>query len=250
MLIHTAEPFFFRGGPIGCLLLHGFTGTPKEMRWLGEFLAGRGHTVLGVRLAHHATHPADLNRSRWRDWYGSAVDGWHILRDECDKIYPIGLSMGGITALKLAAEQPVAGVVAMSTPMRDTRSLLKHAAWLWPLVPYVRKRPRVWEDKSIDSQHVAYTVYPVRAAAELRRYIQAVDPMLARVTAPALLVHSRSDRSVPPADLDYIYSRLGSADKEAYWVDRSNHIVVEDSEREIVFDKIAAWIDTRSAHIP
>ncbi len=67
-LIPTAEPFVFPGGPVGCLLVHGFTGTPKEMRWLGEYLAGQGHTVLGVRLAGHATQPEDMIRARWWDW--------------------------------------------------------------------------------------------------------------------------------------------------------------------------------------
>jgi carboxylesterase len=50
MLIKTTEPFFFPGNDTGCLLIHGFTGAPTEMRPLGEFLAGKGYTVLGVRL--------------------------------------------------------------------------------------------------------------------------------------------------------------------------------------------------------
>ncbi|NTV37277.1 MAG: carboxylesterase, partial [Anaerolineaceae bacterium] len=53
----TAEPFLLPGGKVGCLLIHGFTGTPKEMRWWGEDLAGRGYTVLAPRLAGHATTP-------------------------------------------------------------------------------------------------------------------------------------------------------------------------------------------------
>ena len=46
-----AEPFYFSGDRTGCLLIHGFTGTPNEMRWLGTQLSTAGHTVLGVRLA-------------------------------------------------------------------------------------------------------------------------------------------------------------------------------------------------------
>ena len=49
-IIPGAEPFFYRGGPIGALLIHGFTGAPKEMRLLAEALAAEGLTVLGVRL--------------------------------------------------------------------------------------------------------------------------------------------------------------------------------------------------------
>src|SRR5439155_483073 len=37
--------------PLGCLLVHGFTGTPEEMRPLGEALAARGFPVHAVRLA-------------------------------------------------------------------------------------------------------------------------------------------------------------------------------------------------------
>jgi esterase/lipase len=44
------NPFTFEGGPVGCLLVHGFSGSPPEMRPMGEFLAGKGLTVLGVRL--------------------------------------------------------------------------------------------------------------------------------------------------------------------------------------------------------
>ena len=41
-IIPTAEPFFIPAGPTGCLLIHGFTGSPKEMRWMGEYLAREG----------------------------------------------------------------------------------------------------------------------------------------------------------------------------------------------------------------
>jgi len=54
-IISTAEPFFFLGdrSKLACLLIHGFTGAPKEMRWMGEYLNERGHTCLGVRLTGH-----------------------------------------------------------------------------------------------------------------------------------------------------------------------------------------------------
>ena len=58
-IIPTTEPFFFQGDSSkpACLLIHGFTGTPKEMRWMGEYLFRQGYTCLGIRLAGHATRP-------------------------------------------------------------------------------------------------------------------------------------------------------------------------------------------------
>jgi len=54
------NPFFFEGGEVGCLLVHGFSGSPPEMQPMGDYLAGKGLTVLGVRLAGHGTSPEDM----------------------------------------------------------------------------------------------------------------------------------------------------------------------------------------------
>ena len=34
-------PFFLEGGPVGVLLVHGFTGSPPEMRLVGDYLHQR-----------------------------------------------------------------------------------------------------------------------------------------------------------------------------------------------------------------
>jgi len=51
LTIPTAEPFFFPGGKTGCVLVHGFTGSPKEMRLMGDYLNENGFSVIGIRLA-------------------------------------------------------------------------------------------------------------------------------------------------------------------------------------------------------
>jgi carboxylesterase len=48
-IVPNSEPFFFPGGPTGCLLMHGFTAMPEEMLPLGEFLDSWGYSVLGMR---------------------------------------------------------------------------------------------------------------------------------------------------------------------------------------------------------
>ncbi len=50
--------------PLGCLLVHGFTGAPDEMRPLGEALAAAGFPVRAVRLPGHGTSVDDLARTR------------------------------------------------------------------------------------------------------------------------------------------------------------------------------------------
>src|SRR5512141_2088836 len=86
------QPFSFDRGPIGCVLLHGFTAAPKEMRPLGEYLAARDFTVRGVRSAGHATCPEDLACTTYRDWVASAEAAIDDLRGRCRQVWAIGLS--------------------------------------------------------------------------------------------------------------------------------------------------------------
>ena len=132
--IQTAEPFFLPGSRTGILLIHGFTGTPKEMRWMGEYLNRElGFTCLGVRLAGHATRPKDMVRSRWTDWTASVEDGYNLLRGAVDNIYLVGLSMGGALSLLMSTRLNVKGIVTISAPymMPD-----EHPAWQIQLYSY------------------------------------------------------------------------------------------------------------------
>ena len=234
-LLKGGEPFFYRGGPVGALLVHGFTGAPREVRPLGEALAGAGCTALGVRLTHHGTWIEDMFRSHWHDWYASVLDGYHLLIDQCETIFVLGLSMGGALSLLLASERPVAGVVALATPSRPRLDSMdwrtRYARLFSLLVPTVNKGPA---DPDAEPGHVHYPRYPVRAIGELRALMQEVDRRLPAVTAPALIIQSRRDTSVLPANGQYIFDRLGSADKDLLWLERSGHIVTEGPERDLV----------------
>lgn len=79
----------------GCLLLHGFSGSPLEMTPLAEALAGAGWEVSVVRLAGHGTSPDDLARVSWEDWVASARHGYRLLRACCPRVgLPAGAPAG------------------------------------------------------------------------------------------------------------------------------------------------------------
>ncbi|HZY40635.1 MAG TPA: alpha/beta fold hydrolase, partial [Anaerolineae bacterium] len=100
--IDQVQPFSFDRGPIGCVLLHGFTAAPKELRPLGDYLAARDVTVRGVLYAGHGTCPEALARTGWRDWVASAEAAVDELRGRCRQVWSIGLSLGGLISLHLA----------------------------------------------------------------------------------------------------------------------------------------------------
>lgn len=251
LTIPTAEPFFFPGSKTtGILLVHGFTGAPKEMRWMGEFLNKHGYPCLGVRLAGHATRPADMIRTTHEDWLASVEDGFHLLRGVCGQVVLAGLSMGGALSLISATRLPVIGVVAMATPYGlppDWR--LDYTKILSKFIPYMPKSKDApgtgWFDKAAWQEHVAYPQNPLRAIGELKKLLELLRASLAGVTAPTLLVYSQNDNYLPLGSLnsmEYIYNHLGSSRKEKLVVSGSGHVIPRDARREQVFEAAAQFI--------
>jgi len=236
------EPFFFPGGSLGVLLIHGFTGTPQEMRRLGVFLADRGWTALGIRLPGHGTRPEDLRGVTWRDWAEAVATGAKILRERCEYVFLCGLSLGGVLALYEAAHQPPDGLIVMASPYR-IRDIRLRFLWLlkW-LIPHVGKRSSELHDPEAQAEPVSYSWYPMTAVEEVVRAVQAAAARLHQVQCPALLIYSRSDRTVPPDQGWAVYHRLGSRDKTIHWLIHSGHVIPEDIEQEEAFEQIERFI--------
>ena len=165
----TAEPFFIPGGEIGCLLVHGYTGTPKEMRLLGDSLAQEKYTVLAPRLFGHATNPENMNRARWWDWIASVEDGLNLLKGCTNQQIVMGLSMGGVLSMIAAARYPVKGVVSFSTPgSMPEDSRLKFLPLLKNVYPRAPKGKSDWHDLETAKDHMDYPYYPTQSILQLK----------------------------------------------------------------------------------
>ena len=247
-----AEPFFYRGGATGVLCIHGFTANPSEMRWLGQHLAVQGHTVYGVRLAGHGTHPHDLARTRWRDWYASAHDGLHLLRGACERVVVVGHSMGGLLALLLAAQcDGVDALSVLASPIRFPAKL-DHTRWLRYVHPFTDQpdtsplQAIIREEQARRGEpvvgRVRYNQWSTFAVYELVELARQVDAFLPFVTQPLQLIYSRKDATVPLDHADHIARRVGSRHVERCTLEASGHILPQDCERETVFDQVAMFV--------
>lgn len=246
-----AEPYFCAGGPVGCLVLHGFTASPAEVRWLAEYLAGQGYTVYAPRLTGHGTSPEDLARTRWRDWYASALDGYHLLRERCEKVVIVGHSMGGLLTLLLASEQPVAGAAVLAAPMHLSL-LARMSPYIYPFYPYSDQSDqtdlpeRIREEQAARGEtvlgRVRYDRWPTRSVAELWRLINIVKGRLPLVTVPLLLMYAERDPLALIAHGEQVMRGVSSTDVEWQSLTRCAHIVTQDTERETVFSEVAKFI--------
>jgi carboxylesterase len=109
------SPFSFSGGEVGILLIHGFTGSPAELRPLGHYLHGRRLTVAAPLLPGHGVTPAALNQQRRQDWIACMEQALTDLQRQCKRVFVVGLSLSALLTLMLAGRQHnLAGIIAYS----------------------------------------------------------------------------------------------------------------------------------------
>jgi carboxylesterase len=258
-LLKGATPFFYPGNKIGCLVIHGLTGTPYEVRWLGQFLNQQGYTVYGPRLAGHGTTPQDLAKTTWREWYYDVLSGYEMLREQCEQVFVMGLSMGGVLSLVLAGREAVDGVIAMATPhqieaCQGWRSFLLPTAGFFKSTISKQLSSEVFElfEERVKTEqrnrgeepigHPTYPVWVTRAINQLCAMLKVMRAGLPHITAPVLLIYSSADETVSLENLQLNYEAMGRAKKYKLVLQESLHVVTEDIERESVFKAVDDFI--------
>ena len=231
------------GGDRGCLLLHGFTGSPLEMVPLAEALAEDGYTVRVARIAGHGTSPEDLAGTTWHDWIASARAALDSMRTECSDVAVLGLSMGGAIALYLAATAETRAVVALSTPLRLRPVIARLAGAVRRYVPYVPVIARVGpRSADVRPYRAGYPRIPLGATGDLAQLLERTVELLPRVTVPVMVAQGRQDWAIPAESCEAILARVASEVRRLLWLPRSGHVVTLDVDRVDLFSEVRRFL--------
>lgn len=237
-----AEPVFLSGGETGVLLCHGYTGTPQSMRYVGERLAELGgHTVSIPRLPGHGTHLEDMARSTAHEWLGEVRRAYKELAEQCERVFVMGLSMGGTLALSLAGtHEDVRGVIAVNAPLFLNNPLFAEAALADGTPEFL---PKVGADiKRTDSDELSYDGTPMATGIQLYALMATARELLPRIRCPLLALYSREDHVVPPENGDYLLGRAASPDKRLLMLEDSYHVATLDNDRDRVVSETLAFL--------
>lgn len=242
-VIEGAEEFLLEGtNNKGVLLIHGYTGTPAEMRLLGTHMHQEGYTVLGVRLPGHGTKPEDLNETEWQDWYAVAEEGFKRLAETCSEVMVAGISMGGLLAIKVAAELPVTKAAILAAPIYVQDKRVPFLPLLRHFIKYLKKRKRNYF--VADKYNLAYNVMPVKPLGSLFALVRLCkEKFLKKITVPCIVLQSKIEHTVNPKSAQYIYDNISSEEKKLVWYKNSGHILTLDVEREAVFKEISKFFE-------
>lgn len=237
-----AEPFAAKGGRIGVLLSHGFTGSPASMTPWAKHLAERGHTVSVPRLPGHGTTWQEMNTTRWHDWYDALDAELTAMRANCDHVVVAGLSMGGCLALRLAEQRPsdVDAIVLVNPAVNVKRFDIKFVPALQWIIPAM---PGIGNDIKLPGQdEIGYDKTPLKALASQLKMWKDVRAHLASVTAPVLFFRSQDDHVVDETSKDIILTGISSSVKEFVPLTNSFHVATLDHDAPLIFERTDAFI--------
>ena len=247
----STAPFALGQGPDACLLLHGFTGSPWEVRPLGEALAARGLRVVAPRLPGHGTTPEALLSVDHRDWQDAAQEALAALGDY-RRVFVAGLSMGALLALRLAAHHPdrVHGLalVAPAVRFRGPRMALVRQLCRTPLLewttPWVDKGGTDISDAATLAQAPVLAAFPVARLKDLCTLQDLAVMDAPRVRCPVLVATAEQDHVVDPEGGRWLAGRLTASPEVRLVAFREGfHIIPRDVSGPLLAAEVEAFVE-------
>jgi carboxylesterase len=155
--------------------------------------------------------------------------------------------MGAVLTLSLAPQLDIKGVIVMATPYEVPDKMARRLRPIIPLLsrvmPTMGKGEANWADPAAADGHVEYPEFIVAAVPQLSNQINEMRSRLPEVRCPALLLASRSDRSVSIDHSQRVIKALGTDDKRLVLFEHSSHNMPRDSERETILEETTSFIE-------
>jgi carboxylesterase len=240
-LLPGAEPWSAAGGRAGALCIHGFTGNPTSMRPVAKAFAAAGLTVELPRLPGHGTTVDEMITTGWADWTAAAEAAYQDLAARCERVVVSGLSMGGSLALWLASRHPeIAGVVCVNPAVvAQPPEVLEMVRGM--IAEGQDRMPGIGSDiAEPDAVESAYKDTPLGPLLSLMDGLTSLQPELARITSPLLLLTSPNDHVVAPSDSDALAAAV-SGPVERVTLERSYHVATLDYDAPLVTERAVAF---------
>jgi len=240
-------------GPHDVLLLHGFSGGPSDLRFLGDRLAEAGFSSYALTLPGHGDDRPRLGEMRARDWQEAAREALLELRRKAGRpIHVVGFSLGGALAAHLAAHHPedVSALVLLAPALRLSGSSrlyrnLFRIPLISKLVPAVRKGPPDLSAASLPIDR-GPELLPTGAARLLDEMIHAGRAAIDRVRSPTLVFWGAQDGVVPREAAEEAARRTGA---RLVVLPNSRHHLALDADRQRLAREVLEFLRSATPEI-
>lgn len=234
----------------GVLLLHGFTGSPWDLRPLGEALAGAGYRAVCPLLPGHGDAPGELAAFTERDWEQAAASALRELSTETHgPVHVVGFSMGALLALLLAeGHGPRVRSLALLAPA--LRLADAPSSWLrrFRFFPFERVRPWIAKDStdirdpSVRALAPLMPRWPLGWIRNFWRLQARAETAAPGIRVPTLLVAADHDAVVSLDGARLLAARMPAA-RRLIRLPRSGHVIPRDRDAAQATEELLAFLD-------
>jgi carboxylesterase len=241
-------PYTFTAEPqpnsvrVGCLMLHGFMGSPTSSRPMAQHLAQNGVTVYCPLLPGHGEFPRRMYKISRQAWIAEAEEALAHIRPMCDQLFLMGHSMGNVLGAHLVSSVGGFQGMIMLVPvyaLPDKR--LKLMRWLRYVMPWfypyklkkmrslVKERvhdfdPTIdFDDPEVQAWLPQATRIPTGALAEMAAMIYWGRTLWPKLELPVLMFEGGKDRAVPAGTIPQIYELLPGKEKHLESLPHAGH---------------------------
>ncbi len=220
----------------GCLVIHGFGGSTHEVEPLAIYLEKKGYDVVYPILKGHTGKREDMKNANYLQWIDTAEQELIKLQANCDDIYIIGFSMGGLIAFNLAEKYNIKSIVTVNTPIYywNMKRILTN------LIEDLRERDlknfRRYMKSSLNS--------PFSALRNFLLLLNLTKAKLKLVKCPVYIIQALDDDTVRKDSANFIFDNLSSAIKCIKFYDNGGHLILRSEMGEQVISDIETFLNT------
>ncbi|MFD1019313.1 alpha/beta hydrolase [Thalassobacillus hwangdonensis] len=227
---------------IGCLCIHGYTGSPYEVKPLVDYLDARTNWEFVVPTLPGHGEDLDLKGHYYQEWIATAeLALLQMMKEKSyDKIYIIGFSMGGMIAAYLTAKYKIDRLVLLSAAGKYISIPQMYKDILGLMVEAVKGSVRSNElylrySYKMKRTHFSSTLEFIKCVNFTRDY-------LAYVTCPVLIMQGELDGMVPLKSAFYLEQEIPSEKKELVFLKQSKHLVCHGEDQDELFDTVLSFL--------
>lgn len=248
MKIVAPKSIHLQGDERGVLLLHSFTSTTRDMKKLAESLHADGYSCYVPSYHGHGLPVEELLATSPSDWWADVVKGYETLKEHgATSIAVIGVSLGGVFALKLAELYDVEKVVIMSVPYARSADDLFERVLAYGL--NYKKLVRTERD-DLERELGELLEADRTPLQQFSALIDNVMRDLASVTAPIHILYGQRDEPLYEKSAIRIAEALQSSDKLVKGYANSSHLMPLSRDKEEITAHIKEFLHIRSVDEP
>lgn len=244
MRIKKAESIFIEGNDVAVLLLHSFTSHTRDVNALAKSLhQSFGFTCYAPVYRGHGQEAEALIPYSIDDWWEDALESYQDLAKKYRQVMVVGISVGGVFALKLAEKFPVARIVVMSVPI-DSEPLESKQRVIDFAFRYKKLENK--SEQQIKEELKKFQSMPLDSFERFKQFIHETINGLGKITAPIAIYYGGRDEAIFEESAIEIAEKVSSTEIELERFENSSHLMTLSKEKDLLDEQIHQFLSSHA----